>query len=390
MKRRLNYISVLMVCTAMACVMAAGAQPNIDLLKNASPTFGAPSTNVNFEITATNTGDVTFGNVKITDLLPAGMSFLQGTSQPPADNVSPNQNGTTTVSWDNVSPSGMVPGNVSPISFQAHIDGKDSSGRDSYGEKTDVATVQATTVDGLTANASASATIIALNAEIQATKKANKTSAAPLSYVEFILKITNTGNATFRAVQVADLLNTGLSFVSANVTADGSSEPISWTFDQSLLPGESIFISLIARVDANARGTLINEVAAMGIPENGDPVLSNNTNNRATIRVQRPEVVRSDDTNRDVMDIGNDVALAFTASFFKPDAARATNDLEIKKNQDSGDCTSCPEDCSNACVNHNREQIWVGDRDASAHGSGDSSNHVKLVSNQVGNRVEPV
>ncbi|HWQ19853.1 MAG TPA: hypothetical protein VN455_08760, partial [Methanotrichaceae archaeon] len=371
------------LCTAMACVMAAGAQPNIDLQKNASPVSGAPSTNVSFDVTATNTGNVSFGNVRIIDLLPAGMTFLPTTAQPPADNVSPNRDGTTTISWDNVSPSGLDPGNVSPISFQAHIDGKDTSGRDSYGNKTNLAAVQATTVGGLTANATASATVRALNAEIQATKKANKTSAAPLSYVEFILKITNTGNATFKAVQVADLLHTGLSFVSTNVTADVSSEPISWTFNETLNPGQSIFISLIAKVDANAKGTLVNEVAAMGLPENGDPVLNINPDNRATVTVIRPRVVRPDDTNRDTMDIGKEVALAFTASFFGKDAARATNDLEIKKNQDSGECVSCPDGCNNACVKHNLEKIWVGDRDASAHGSGDSNNHVKLVSNQV-------
>jgi len=380
---RSKYITILMLCTAMACVMAAAAQPNIDLLKNASPTSGAPSTNVSFNVLATNTGDANFIFVKIIDLLPEGMTFLSETSQPPADNVSPNDDGTTTIIWDNVSPSGLNPGSSSLVAFQAHIDGVDRSGAMSYGNKTNYAAVQAATEQRSISNATAFATVQALNAEIRATKRVNKTSAAPRSYVEFILKVTNTGNATFQAVQIADILGRGLKFISTNVTSEATPEAISWTIGAPLLPGESIFISLIAQVEPNASGTLVNEVAAMGQPVSGDPVLNNNTDNRATVRVIRPESVRPISTNRDTMDIGKEESLAFTASFFNKDAARATNDLEIKKNQDSGNCSGCPESCSNACVKLNREQIWVGDRDASAHGSGDSENHVKLVSNQV-------
>ncbi|HWQ18187.1 MAG TPA: hypothetical protein VN455_00290, partial [Methanotrichaceae archaeon] len=62
--------------------------------------------------------------------------------------------------------------------------------------------------------------------------------------------------------------------------------------------------------------------------------------------------------------------------------AIATNDLEIKKNQDSGDCTPC-DTCDNACVKVNLEQIKVGSRSATAFGSAEALNKVKIVTNQV-------
>ncbi len=47
------------------------------------------------------------------------------------------------------------------------------------------------------------------------------------------------------------------------------------------------------------------------------------------------------DTNIDTLDVGNDKALAFGNIWQKTPVATATNNLEIKKNQDSGECAPC-------------------------------------------------
>jgi hypothetical protein len=65
--------------------------------------------------------------------------------------------------------------------------------------------------------------------------------------------------------------------------------------------------------------------------------------------------------------------------------AVATNNLEIKKNQDSGACDCCTSgeaSCQDCCIKVNVEQVTVGNRNALAFGSAAAVNNVKLVLNQ--------
>jgi hypothetical protein len=105
------------------------------------------------------------------------------------------------------------------------------------------------------------------------------------------------------------------------------------------------------------------------------------------------------DTNFDSVTVGNDKANAFGTTWGWPHQngpANAVNNLEIKKNQDSGDdCMSCCtgyaddpdvencDSCADACVKANIEQIKVGNRDALAFGFANSANNVKIVTNQI-------
>ena len=98
------------------------------------------------------------------------------------------------------------------------------------------------------------------------------------------------------------------------------------------------------------------------------------------------------DTNIDTLDVGNDKALAFGNIWQKTPVATATNNLEIKKNQDSGICNPCqivdPETgllvdgCMDACIKVNIDQIKVGNRVAMAFGFASATNNVKIVANQ--------
>jgi hypothetical protein len=110
------------------------------------------------------------------------------------------------------------------------------------------------------------------------------------------------------------------------------------------------------------------------------------------------------DTNFDSIEVGNDNAQAIGIGvgrwpFNNNFGAVAKNNLEIKKNQDSGDCEccqaldpSCP--CEDCCNKYNVEMIKVGNRNAQAIGIGAGSgpfaqntgaiaeNNVKIVTNQ--------
>jgi hypothetical protein len=84
------------------------------------------------------------------------------------------------------------------------------------------------------------------------------------------------------------------------------------------------------------------------------------------------------DTNIDTLVVGNDKALAFGNIWQRTPVATATNNLEIKKNQDSGVCTPCQivdevtgelvDGCMDSCIKVNVDQIkeatgrpWLSD-----------------------------
>ena len=76
------------------------------------------------------------------------------------------------------------------------------------------------------------------------------------------------------------------------------------------------------------------------------------------------------DTNIDSLIVGNDRALAIGPGI----DPIATNNLEIKKNQDSG--------VSETDIKVNIDQIKVGNREAMAFGLSEATNNVKIVANQ--------
>lgn len=94
------------------------------------------------------------------------------------------------------------------------------------------------------------------------------------------------------------------------------------------------------------------------------------------------------DVNIDTLKIGNDRALAIGPGI----DPIATNNLLIKKNQNSGDCNCCSEDsptnanvspsCLDCCNKVNIDQIGAGNRDAIALGLSEATNNVKIVANQ--------
>jgi len=88
------------------------------------------------------------------------------------------------------------------------------------------------------------------------------------------------------------------------------------------------------------------------------------------------------DTSLDSLVVGDDKALAFGMTWGIDPPAIAENNLEIKKNQDSGDCVCCPTNCTDCCIKINLEQIKVGNREAMAFGFATATNNVKIVTNQ--------
>lgn len=89
------------------------------------------------------------------------------------------------------------------------------------------------------------------------------------------------------------------------------------------------------------------------------------------------------DTNFDSVTIGDDEAIALGVPCKRlRSAAKAQNEVQIKKDQNSGTPRNEIDNCSPCSVKYNLEHIEIGDRDALAIGSASAVNHIKIVANQ--------
>jgi uncharacterized repeat protein (TIGR01451 family) len=254
--------------SATASVRAEEA--NITVTKVANPAFGSAGTNVTFNLTVTNSGSAPLPHVLVSDLLPAGMSYV---SSSPGSSNSGQQ-----VVWPDVGP--LATGTSSSLEIVARIDGP-IVGMETLTNRVDV---QAEPEHGENVTASASASVLVEEANITVTKTADPASGLPGTPINFTLNVTNSGRSPLLHISVSDLLPDGLAFVSSSSGAAISGQQVTWQDAGPLAPGASRLLWISAGIDGSVYGTLTNRVDVTARPENGDPI-----NAIATADVQASE-----------------------------------------------------------------------------------------------------
>ena len=254
--------------SATASVRAEEA--NITVTKVADPAFGSAGTNVTFNLTVTNSGSASLPHVSVSDLLPAGMSYV---SSSPGSTQSGQE-----IVWPDVGP--LATGTSSSLEIVARIDGTLSGSR----TLTNRVDVQAEPEHGENVTASASASVKAEEANITVTKTADPASGLPGTPINFTLNVTNSGRSPLLHISVSDLLPDGLAFVSSSSGAAISGQQVTWQDAGPLAPGASRLLWISAGIDGSVYGTLTNRVDVTARPENGDLI-----NAIATADVQASE-----------------------------------------------------------------------------------------------------
>ncbi|MEW6036116.1 MAG: NosD domain-containing protein [Candidatus Micrarchaeota archaeon] len=260
---------------------------NVSILKlDQTAVQPSPGGVVQFNITATNTGNVTL-NVTVLDMLPAGLTFY---SASPAASVS-GQN----ASW-NLS---LGPGASSLLYLNATVDSGTVNSSVPVLNLTNMANATGTPPNGdnVTASSSANVTVYYANLSVL---KLDQTAAQPSpgGVVQFNLTVNNTGNVTLN-ITLLDILPSGLTFASASPSASVSGQNVSWNF--LLDPGISSLLYLNASVDSGAVNAsspvrnLTNVVNATGVPPNGANVTASSSAN-ATIYYANITVLKLDQT----------------------------------------------------------------------------------------------
>ncbi|MEA1894653.1 MAG: hypothetical protein U9N36_05530, partial [Euryarchaeota archaeon] len=221
----------------------------ISIEKTAEPTEGEPGTDVTFTIVVYNTGDFILDPVKVVDTLPAGMIYdgaeLGGDKLPDG-----------TITWANVGP--LDTGGSIEIALYARIC------YDASGMQTNNVIVSGTSEAGNVTD-SASVDIDVLTPDICVTKTADSTEGVPGTNVTFTITVANVGNIMLDPVIVEDTLPEELNYVYDDHGGIESGMGVTWNI-HLMDTLDSVDITLVAQIGANASGTLKNRVDVRGIP----------------------------------------------------------------------------------------------------------------------------
>lgn len=252
-------------------------------------------TDVIFTITASNAGPSNATNVKVTDMLPDGYTF-----------VSASTSGNTT--YDSVSGlwtiGNMTNGSSIALSITATVN--------STGDYTNTATITANEQDSDNSNNTATATPTpTAAADLSVTKTASNNNPYVGSNIVFTIAVANMGPSNATNVTAIDLLPTGYSFVSATAPAGTSYDSATgeWTIG-NLTNGTNISLSITAVV--NDSGDYANTATVTG--DENDPSLTNNTATSTPFPIPSADVTVTKTVNNNSPNVGTDVIFTITAS----------------------------------------------------------------------------
>ncbi len=248
-----------------------------------SKTVDDPTPNVSdaisFTVTLTNSGPDSATNVQVTDLLPAGLSFV-------SDTPSQGNYDTTTGQWnvgtvDTANPQTLVIQAIvlGPGTLQSSpaLPTSDSPSTFAAGPsaQTNTATItHSDQFDPNTGNRSATATETPQQADLVISKSVNNPTPNVGDTITYTITLADNGPNSATNVQVSDLLPSGLLFLAA-VPSEGIYDPVTglWTVGTVVT---TVTQSLQIQAEVISPGSTVN-TATITHADQFDPVTSNNT-----------------------------------------------------------------------------------------------------------------
>ena len=232
---------------------------DLAITKTASTSNPCAGQQVTYTITVTNNGPLAAQNVVVTDQLPAGLTM---------NSVTPTQGSWTAPLW-NIG--NLTNGQTVTLTVVATVNPNVALNTQIVNN----ASVTSTTLDMITTNNAASATItICTNADLSIVKTVNQNSVQAGNQVTYTLTVTNNGPSVSSGVVVTDNLPTGLTLVSATPSVGTWSSP-NWSVG-SINPGSSVYMTVVAQTSpALSPGNVTN--TATVIATTTDPILTNNS-----------------------------------------------------------------------------------------------------------------
>ncbi len=230
------------------------------IVDNSTPYFGS---NVVYTLTATNAGPNDANSVSVTDLLPAGLTYVSDTGAGAYDSVS----GIWTVGT-------ITAGGSAALDITATVNAADGT------IIANGAAITGAEVDNNALNDSTSIDVIVTNvADLGITKTVDNATPNTGSQVVYTLTAANSGPNDATAVSVSDLLPPGVTYASDD--GGGAYDSVSgiWTIG-ALANGGSAALNITATVNA-ANGAIVTN----GVSISGAEVDNNAANDSASVDI---------------------------------------------------------------------------------------------------------
>jgi uncharacterized repeat protein (TIGR01451 family) len=230
--------------------------PTVDLrVQKTAPTTIVAGNQLTYTMTVTNVGPSQATNVRLTDVLPAGVTFVSGSSSV----------GTASVTAETLT-SGVVLGTMNPGASETVTVVVSVTGA-TRGSFTNTATVTATEPEPTTdpnPNTASAVTSATGSAVLEVTQTDNVTVVAAGGTLTYVITIRNTGPSTATNIVATNTLPTGATFTSGTATNSGTvtnAANVVTANIASLASGATATVTIVAAVGTTATGSLTNSVS---------------------------------------------------------------------------------------------------------------------------------
>ena len=283
-----------------ASVTQTPQQADLALTKTTSDPTPNVGDIVTYTVTLSNNGPDSATKAQVTDLLPAGVSFVTAT---PSQGAYDPATGLWTAGV-------IVVGAPQTLMIEAMVV--------SPSQSTNTATItHADQFDPNTANNTASATQTPQQADLALTKSVSNLSPNVGDTITYTITLTNSGPDPATGVQVQDAAATGVSFVMAD-PSQGSYDPASgiWTVGTVDVGSPATLVIQAIVISPNPR----TNTATITSSDQFDPNTANNTASVVTVP-QQADLALTKTTSDPTPNVGDTVTFTVTLSNNGPDAA---------------------------------------------------------------------
>ncbi|TVX99085.1 S-layer homology domain-containing protein [Cohnella terricola] len=284
--------------TSSATVTPRQADLSIgNTVSNATPNVGDMIT---FTVTVSNSGSDHATNVVVTDLLPAGLTFVSAT---PSQGSYNSATGVWTIG-------AVTTTSAASLSLQAEVA--------SPAEQTNIATIShADQFDPNPGNNTSSATVNLQQADLSVTNTVNNATPNVADTIIFTVTVTNHGPHNATGVVVTDLLPAGLALVSVT-PSQGTYNSTTGAWNVGTVTAISV-ASLILQAGV-ASPTAQTSTATISHADQFDPDTSNNTSS-TTVTPQQADLSITNTVNNATPNVGDTITFTVTVSNSGPDRA---------------------------------------------------------------------
>ncbi len=244
----------------------------VRLTKSVNDSTPIEGTNIVYTLRVTNYMPITATGIQVTDLLPAGVTFISASS-------AAYDSGTGL--WNVGS---LASGATDTLTMTAAVDTGTAGSR--ITNTTSITALDQPDPDP--SNNTASATLTVQAADVILTKTVSSTTPSVGQQITYTIRVQNNLLTTATGVQVTDILPAEVIFVSASGTYDSGTGI--WDVG-SINSLASVSLNIVVTVDTSASGSTVTNTASMTALDQPDPDPSNNTDSvNITVPVAEAEL----------------------------------------------------------------------------------------------------